>query len=163
MRGVVLPSGLADRGADDDLEDLVFAQARSSSRGDVLIGDLVGPILHLADQRRQWLAERRVVERGTALSARGLAVSFEDPGDDRSICLADVRHLVTLGCDDLSERLQKADPLDLGMKPTSISVFRSGSYCQSGVVSHESTEREFSSESHGQAGATTFPTFQHQR
>ncbi len=93
-RRLVLPGRLADRGANGDLEDLVFAQPRRTSCGDVLVGDLVGPIRQFADQGRQRLVEYRVVERGAPLRVRRLAISFEDPCDDCFASLPDVRHLV---------------------------------------------------------------------
>src|SRR6516225_7084381 len=67
-RFVVLSAGLADCGAHHHLEDLILAEARCPRNGDVLIGDLVGVLRDLVDQRAQWLGKTCVVERGTALS-----------------------------------------------------------------------------------------------
>src|SRR4029450_10406076 len=69
-RRVVLPRGLADRRAHHDLEDLVLAEARCPRRGDVLVGDLVGVLGDLVDQRAQRLGKPCVVERGAALGVR---------------------------------------------------------------------------------------------
>jgi hypothetical protein len=46
----VLPCGLADRSADDKLEDLVFGEAGRSNGRDILVGDLVGVPDDLLDQ-----------------------------------------------------------------------------------------------------------------
>jgi hypothetical protein len=46
---VALPSGLPDRGAHHDLEDLVFAQARLLDGGGVLVGDPIGMPSSLVD------------------------------------------------------------------------------------------------------------------
>src|SRR5215470_13238236 len=89
---LVLPRGLADRGAHHDLEDLVLAEAGFPGRRDVFVGDLVSVPGHLVDQTAQRLAEPRVVERGAALSERRLAVAIENPREQRSAPLRDVRH-----------------------------------------------------------------------
>src|SRR5262249_55999003 len=46
---LVLPRGLADRGADDELEDLVFGQAGHSNGRDITVGDLIGVPCDLFD------------------------------------------------------------------------------------------------------------------
>jgi hypothetical protein len=74
-RRVVLPRGLADRRAHHDLEDLVLAEARCPRRGDVLVGDLVGVLGDLVDQRAQRLGKPCVVERGAALGVRSTSPS----------------------------------------------------------------------------------------
>ena len=50
-RRLVLPSRLTGRGADHDLKDLIFAEARCPRDGDVRIGDLVCMLCQLVDQR----------------------------------------------------------------------------------------------------------------
>src|SRR5262245_5008297 len=92
----VLSCGLADRGADHDLEDLVLAEAGFLRRSDVLVGDLIGVLGDLVDQRPQRIRDPFVVERGAALLARCAAVSFEDPRDESAAPLLDVRHAVRL-------------------------------------------------------------------
>src|SRR5262249_33805907 len=91
-RRIVLPCGLANRGAHHDLEDLVLAEARCPRRGDVLVGDLGGLPGDLADQGARRLGEPRIVERGAAQDARRMAVSLEDPRDQRLARLRDIRH-----------------------------------------------------------------------
>src|ERR1051326_4421294 len=91
---IVLPRRLANRGAHHDLEDLVLAEAGFSRCRDVFVGDLVSVLGYLVDQSTQRLAEPCVVERGAALSERRLAVSFEDPREQRSTPLGDIRHSV---------------------------------------------------------------------
>src|SRR6266540_4387644 len=93
-RRVVLPRGLADCRAHHDLEDLVLAEARCPCCGDVVVGDLVGVLGDLVDQRAQRLGEPCVVERGAALGVRRPAVSFFYPRDQRFACLCDIRHAV---------------------------------------------------------------------
>src|SRR5262249_55408489 len=93
-RRVMLPRGLADCSAHHHLEDLVVAEAGRPRSGDVLIGDLVGVLGDLVDQRVQRLGKSCIVERGTALSARRLTVSFEDPGDQRFPRLRNIRHAI---------------------------------------------------------------------
>src|SRR5262245_54317835 len=93
---IVLPRGLADRGAHHDLEDLVLAEAGLPRRRDVFVGDPVSVLGYLIDQSTQRLAEPGVVERGAALSERCLAVSFENPREQRSTPLRDIRHSPSL-------------------------------------------------------------------
>src|SRR5262249_16192026 len=91
-RFVVLPAGLADCSAHHHLENLGLAKAGCTRRAEVLICDLVGVLGDLVDQRVQRLGKPCVVERGTALGARRLAVSFEDPRDQRLARLRNIRH-----------------------------------------------------------------------
>src|SRR5918996_6396136 len=91
-RRVVLPSGLANRGADHDLEELVLAYARCPRCGDVLVGDLVGIPSYLIDERTQRIGMPCVIERSTALGMRRLTFSVENPRDQRCACLFDVSH-----------------------------------------------------------------------
>ena len=44
-----LPCRLAYSGADGDLEDLIFAEARGSESGDVAVRDLGGTLANLAN------------------------------------------------------------------------------------------------------------------
>jgi len=55
-RRLVLPRGLADRGADDELEDLVFGEAGDSNGRDIIVGDSVGVLRDLLGQpaHRLW-------------------------------------------------------------------------------------------------------------
>jgi hypothetical protein len=67
-----LPRSLAERGADNNLENLVLAEARCPRRGNVRIGDPVGVPGDLLDQRAQRLGNPRVVKRGTALGREAM-------------------------------------------------------------------------------------------
>src|SRR4029453_4465743 len=92
-RGVVLTGGLADRGAHNELEYLVCAEARSLCGGDVRVGNLVGVLGNLVDQRRYGPGEPCVIDRGTALYGRRRAVAFEYPRDQHFAGLRDVSHI----------------------------------------------------------------------
>src|ERR671919_633242 len=94
-RRFILPSGLADRTADHDLKDLVLAEARCLCSGDVLVGDFVSVPSHLIDERAQRIGKPRVIEASTALGMRGLALSSENPRDQRSVCLVDGNHVTS--------------------------------------------------------------------
>src|SRR5262249_15218512 len=91
---VILPCGLANCSAHHDLEDLVLAEAECPRSGDVLIGDLVGVLGDFVDQRAQRLGKPCVGKHGTALGARRLAVSFEDPRYQRLARLRNIRHVI---------------------------------------------------------------------
>jgi hypothetical protein len=53
----VLPHGLPDRPANDDLEELIVAQARGARGGEVLVGDVPGALGDLLDERSEGLVE----------------------------------------------------------------------------------------------------------
>src|SRR5262249_8923608 len=93
-RFVVLAAGLAGWSANHRLEDLVLAEAGCPRSGDVLISDMVGVLGDFVDQSVQRLAKPCVVIRGTALGARCLAVSFQDPRDQRLSRLRNIRHAI---------------------------------------------------------------------
>src|SRR5215510_8838922 len=91
--GLVLPRGLADRGADHELEDLVFGEAGHSNSRDIIVGDLVGVLGDLLDHCTQRRWHSSVVEGGAAQVGRGVAASIEDSRYKSLSCLSDVRHL----------------------------------------------------------------------
>src|SRR5215813_2741231 len=91
--GLVLSRGLADRGADHELEDLVVGEAGHSNRRDIIVGDLVGVLGDLLDHCAQRLWQSRVVEGGAAQVRRGVAASIEDSRYKSLSCLSDIRHL----------------------------------------------------------------------
>src|SRR5262249_29370714 len=62
--GLVLPRGLADRSADDELEDLVFREAGHSNGRNIIVGDLVGVLRDFLDQPAHRLWQSYVVESG---------------------------------------------------------------------------------------------------
>ena len=76
-RILVLPRGLADRGADDDLIDLVLTQACALKRADVHIGDHPGVVCHLLHELAERFGEAFVVEGRAANLRRRLAFPFE--------------------------------------------------------------------------------------
>src|SRR5262249_54241465 len=88
---LVLPCGLADRGADDELEDLVFGEAGHSNGRDIIVGDLVGVPGDLLDHAAQRLWQSSCFEGRAALGGRGVAASIQDPRHKRFSCLSDVR------------------------------------------------------------------------
>src|SRR5262249_7403791 len=90
---LVLPRGLADRGADHELEDLVFGEAGHSNGCDVIVGDLVGVPGDLLDYPAHGLWQSCVVEGGAALVGRGVTASIQDSRYKGFSCLSDVRHL----------------------------------------------------------------------
>src|SRR5262245_15050727 len=122
-RLVVLSAGLADRGAHHHLEDLVIAEAGCFHSGYVLVGDPVGVFGDLIDQLFQRRGKLCVVEGGTALDARRLSLSFEDPRDQCCAPLCDIRHGFSppLSCSctgGAGERLEEATPVAVGLKDT---------------------------------------------
>src|SRR5262245_13486250 len=90
---LVLPRGLADRGADDELEDLVFGQAGHSSGRDITVGDLIGVPCDLLDNPAHRLWKSCVVESGTSLGGRRIASPVQDSRYKGFSRLSDVRHL----------------------------------------------------------------------
>jgi hypothetical protein len=66
---LVLPRGLPDRGANYELEGLVFGEAGHSNGCDIFVGDLVGVFGHLLDHRPERLWQSCIVEGSTALTA----------------------------------------------------------------------------------------------
>jgi hypothetical protein len=91
-RRLVLSRCLADRGAHDQLEDLILAKACCSRRGDIVVGDFDGLSGDLFDEPTQRLWEPCICEGGSTLLARRLAVSFEDPRYDCFVRFFDIGH-----------------------------------------------------------------------
>ena len=73
-----MASGLADRGTDDELIDLVLAQARFPQRADIRISDHPGAVRDLVHECAHGLGEAFVIEGCAADLRRRLALPFED-------------------------------------------------------------------------------------
>jgi hypothetical protein len=87
---LVLPRGLADRGADHKFEDLVFAEPGHSYGRDVIVGDAVGVPRNFLDQPAHRLWQPCVVEGGAALRGRSVAASIQNSCHECFSCLPDV-------------------------------------------------------------------------
>src|SRR5579872_4270948 len=78
-RVLLLSSGLADRRADHQLENLVLAEARFPSCSDIVIGHFVRAQRNFLNQRPHRFYRFDVVERRAPLRARRLTVSLKNP------------------------------------------------------------------------------------
>ena len=90
---VVLAVCLADRGADRDLEDLVFAQSRGPDGADVVIGDFdrrQGPPCRPG--LRSSSSQSGAIERGPAHLRQRRAAAAKDAGDEFAVQSGDVGH-----------------------------------------------------------------------
>ena len=88
----VLAVRLPDGRADDDLEDLVLAEACGTDGGDVVVGHVVRVVGHLLDQRAHRFTETGIVERGPAQLGGRLPAAAEDAGDELAMQLGYVSH-----------------------------------------------------------------------
>jgi hypothetical protein len=96
QRRIMLPQCLTDRRTDHELEDLVLPQAGAPNPANVFVGDAMGVPGDLVDQRAKRLRKPSVVECGTPLGARCLALSFQYPRHECFTRLCHVRHLALL-------------------------------------------------------------------
>lgn len=88
---LVLASGLPDRGAYDDLIDLVLAQACSLERVDVSLGDRPGAVRDLLCKRAQGLSESFIGESCAPDLRRRTPLPFEDSRNQGTVQRSDVR------------------------------------------------------------------------
>ena len=123
QRGLVLPRRLPDGGAHDQLEDLVFAEARCDGRRDVIVSDLGGVQGDPIDQRAQRLRQPCLLVRGAESDVLTIAVAREFVELAATATLVEVPRAAHMVAGDNSDAFTAAirawlDMLAAGTSPT---------------------------------------------